>query len=72
MPSPFICVCIAIIALILAVTLCHVDGAAALKCNSYRLESWLARHFRERQCTLEGRARFVDVQSSVHWEGCIV
>ena len=34
--SPFMCLCIAIIALIVAVTLWCVDSAATLKCN----ESW--------------------------------
>ena len=38
------CVYIAVIATILAMILWHVDCAAALKCNDYRLESWLAGH----------------------------
>ena len=38
------CVQIAIIAMILAVTLWCMDGGAALKCNGYGLESLLAGH----------------------------
>ena len=37
-----------IIAIFLAVTLWRVDGAAALKCNGYRLESSLAGHLDKR------------------------
>ena len=29
----------------------------------------LARALKERQCTLEGQARFVNVRGSVHWKG---
>ena len=31
-------------AIILQVTLWHVDSAPALKCNGYKIESWLAGH----------------------------
>ena len=44
LPSPLMCVCIAITAIILAVMLWHMDGAPALKCNDYGLESLLAGH----------------------------
>ena len=52
-----------------------MDSALALKYHSYGLESWLAVHLekgsalRERQCTLEGEAWYVNVQGNVHWEG---
>ena len=46
-----------------------MDSAAALKCNGSELESWLVGHLREKQCTLEGQAQYVNVQGSVHWEG---
>ena len=32
-------------------------------------ESQLARALKERQCTLKRQARYVNVQSSVHWKG---
>ena len=51
------CVYIAIIAAILAVTLWCVDSAAALKCNGYGLESWLAGHLNK---------------GSVHWKKSLV
>ena len=38
------CVCLAIVDVILQVTLWHVDSAPALKCNGYKLKSWLAGH----------------------------
>ena len=38
------CVYIAITAAILRMTLRPMDSAAALKCNGYGLESWLAGH----------------------------
>ena len=38
------CVHIAIVAIMLHVTLGHVDSAPALKCNGCWLESWLAGH----------------------------
>ena len=40
----FMCVYIAIIATILQVTQWCVDSAPTLKCNSHKLESWLAGH----------------------------
>ena len=40
--------------MVLAVMLWHMDSVAALKCNDYRLESWLAGHLEK------GR---------VHWRG---
>ena len=46
------CVYIAIISKILAVTLWRVDSAAALKCRRYELESLLAGHLEK---------------GSVHW-----
>ena len=32
-------------------------------------EYQLARALKERQCTLEGQARYVNVRGSVHWKG---
>ena len=32
-------------------------------------ESQLARALKERQCTLKGQARYVNVWGSVHWKG---
>ena len=61
------CVYIAIIAIILQVMLWCMDSAPALK--------WLlvgifaGKMLGERQCILEGKAQYVNVQSSVHWEG---
>ena len=48
------CAYIAMIAAILAVTLWHVDSAAALKCNGYGLELLLAGYFEK---------------GGVHWRG---
>ena len=48
------CVYIAIFTRILAVILWHVDSAATLKCNVYRLEPLLAGHLDK---------------DSVHWRG---
>ena len=36
------CIYIAVIATIQQVMLWHMDSAPALKCNGYKLESWLA------------------------------
>ena len=54
LPSPFMCVYIAIIATLLAVLLWRVDSAAALKCKGCRLKSSLAGYLDE---------------GSVHWRG---
>ena len=62
------CICIAKIAIFLAVMLLHVDSAAALKCNGYDLKSLLAEHLRQWQCTLLG-AWYVNVLGSVQ---CVV
>ena len=42
------CLYAAIIAMILAMKLWHMDSAAALKCNGYGLESSLAEHLEKR------------------------
>ena len=48
----FICICRALFAIIVPVTLWRIDSAPALKCNDYQLESWLAGHLKK---------------GSVHW-----
>ena len=65
LPSPFTCVYISIIAIILQVMLWHVDSAPALKCNSYGLESCL-----ERQCAMELDALHVNVRGGVQCGVC--
>ena len=35
----------------------------------FSAESQLARALKERQCTLKGQARYVNVRGSVHWKG---
>ena len=48
------CVCIAIMAMLLQVMLCHMDSAPALKYNGKGLASWMAGHLRK---------------GNVHWKG---
>ena len=45
-----------------------VDSAAALNCNVYVLEAWLVGHLDKPLYIGEG-AQYVNVRSSVHWEG---
>ena len=66
--SPFMCVYVAIIATILLTILRHVDSAAALKYNGYRLVSWLAEHF-EKSIVHWKETQYVNVWGSVHWKG---
>ena len=63
------CVYIAIIANILLMTLWRVDSASALKCYGLQAGILAGRALREKQCTLEREARYMNVQDSVHWEG---
>ena len=58
-------------AIILAVMLWRVDGAAALKCNDNRLKFLQAGHLDKGSVHWEG-TRHVNVRSSVHWEECRV
>ena len=44
-------------------------SASILKCYGCEFESLVGRALKERQCMLEGQARYVNVQGSVHW-GC--
>ena len=71
---------IVIIAIFLAVTLWRVEGAAALKCNGYRLESPLAEHLDKGivkwrgslVCECTGKCitgRKCTVWESIHWDG---
>ena len=46
-----------------------MDRALVLRYHGCGFESQLARALKERQCTLEGQARYVNVQGSVHWKG---
>ena len=46
-----------------------MDRALVLRYHGCRFESQLARALKERQCTLEGKAWYVNVQGSVHWKG---
>ena len=40
-----------------------------LRYHGCGFESQLARALKERQCTLEGQPRYVNVRGSVHWKG---
>ena len=64
------CAYIGIIATILQLMLWHMDSAPTLKYYGHQLESSASRTLRERQCTLEGKVRYVNVQGSVHWREC--
>ena len=46
-----------------------MDRALVLRYHGCGFESQLARASKERQCTLEGQARYVNVQGSVHCKG---
>ena len=46
-----------------------MDRALVLRYDGYGFESQLARALKERQCTLKGQARYVNVRGSVHWKG---
>ena len=46
-----------------------MDRALVLRYHGYGFESQLARALKERQCTLKGQARYVNVWGSVHWKG---
>ena len=46
-----------------------MDRVLVLRYHGCRFESQLARALKERQCTLEGQARYVNVRGSVHWKG---
>ena len=46
-----------------------MDRALVLRYHGIRFESQLARALKERQCTLKGQARYVNVRGSVHWKG---
>ena len=63
------CVYIAIILTILAVTQWHMGRAAALKCNGYK-ESWQAGHLDKGSVHCRG-AWYVNVGDSVHWEDTV-
>ena len=60
LPSPFMCIYVAIIAIILAVMLWSMDSVTALRCNGI----FDGRALSQTQCTLEG-AQYVNVQGSV-------
>ena len=46
-----------------------MDRALALRYPGIGFESQLARALKERQCTLKGQARYVNVRGSVHCKG---
>ena len=46
-----------------------MDRALVLRYYGRGFESQLARALKERQCTLKGQARYVNVRGSVHWKG---
>ena len=46
-----------------------MDRALVLRYQGIEFESQLARALKERQCTLKGQARYVNVQGSVHCKG---
>ena len=46
-----------------------MDRALVLRYQGIGFESQLARALKERQCTLKGQARYVNVRSSVHCKG---
>ena len=68
LPSPFMCLLIAIVTTVLEVTLWHVDNAGVLKCNGYGLESLLEGHL-DKVGVHWREAWYVNVQDSVRW-GC--
>ena len=46
-----------------------MDSVLVLGYHGIGIESQLARALKERQCTLKGQARYVNVQGSVHCKG---
>ena len=46
-----------------------MDRALVLRYHGCGFESQLARALKERQCTLKGQARYVNVRGSVHCKG---
>ena len=46
-----------------------MDRALVLRYHGCGFKSQLARAVKERQCTQEGQAWYVNVQGSVHWKG---
>ena len=46
-----------------------MDRALVLRYHGCGFESQLARALKERQCTLKGQARYVNLRGSVHWKG---
>ena len=46
-----------------------MNRALVLRYHGGGFESQLARALKERQCTLEGQAWYVNVWGSVHWKG---
>ena len=46
-----------------------MDRALVLRYQDITFESQLARALKERQCTLKGQARYVNVRGSVHCKG---
>ena len=46
-----------------------MDRALVLRYQGIGFESQLARALKERQCTLKGQARYVNVRGSVHCKG---
>ena len=45
-----------------------MDRALVLRYHSCGFKSQLVRALKERQCTLKGQDRYVNVQGSVHWK----
>ena len=45
------------------------EDLLVLRYHGCGFEYQLARALKERQCTLEGQARYVNVRGSVHWKG---
>ena len=46
-----------------------MDRALVLRCQGIGFKSQVARALKERQCTLKGQARCVNVRGSVHCKG---
>ena len=46
-----------------------MDRVLVLRYHGCEFKSQLARALKERQCTLKGQARYVNVRGSVHWKG---
>ena len=54
--------------IILQVTLWHMNSAPAMEIQWLQVRILAGRALRERQCTLEGEAGYVNVRGSVQWE----